>query len=64
MACGLPGSGMSRLARRLEDTLHAIRCSPDEGIHALLLNIYHETKCQQIELYSLSVPADVLFDRV
>ena len=55
---------MSRLARRLEDTLHAIRCSPDEGIHALLLNIYDETKCQQIELYSLSVPADVLFDRV
>lgn len=49
IVCGLPGSGKTTLARRLETKLHAIRFSPDEWINALSLDIYDEAMRQKIE---------------
>ncbi|HEX4575918.1 MAG TPA: AAA family ATPase [Edaphobacter sp.] len=49
IVCGLPGSGKTTVARRLEDKLHAIRLSPDEWINALSLNLYDEARREKIE---------------
>jgi predicted kinase len=49
IVCGLPGSGKTTLARRLETRLHAIRFSPDEWIRALSLDIYDEARREKIE---------------
>jgi predicted kinase len=49
IVCGLPGSGKTTLARRLETRLHAIRFSPDEWIRALSLDLYDEARREKIE---------------
>jgi predicted kinase len=49
IVCGLPGSGKTTLARRLEDRLHAIRFSPDDWINALSLDVYDEAIRAKIE---------------
>ena len=47
--CGLPGSGKTTLAKRLETRLPAIRFSPDEWMDALSIDIYDEAKRGKIE---------------
>ena len=108
IVCGLPGSGKTTYAARLQDTLHAIRLCPDEWMDALSLDIWDEERRAKIEglqwklgqqllalgltviiewgtwgrserdalrvrahelgavveLHHLSVPTDVLFDRI
>jgi predicted kinase len=49
IVCGLPGSGKTTLARRLEQNLGAVRFSPDEWIQALSLNFYDEQRRARIE---------------
>jgi predicted kinase len=49
IVCGLPGSGKTTLARRLEGRLHAVRFSPDEWINALSLGLYDEASREKIE---------------
>ncbi len=49
IVCGLPGSGKTTLARRLESKLHAIRFAPDEWMTALSLDIYDEESREKIE---------------
>jgi predicted kinase len=49
IVCGLPGSGKTTLAKRLESSLRAIRFSPDEWMDALSLDIYDEARRGQIE---------------
>ena len=49
IVCGLPGSGKTTLAKRLEGKLHAIRLSPDEWLNALALDIYDEARREKIE---------------
>src|SRR5208282_4573232 len=49
IVCGLPGSGKTTLAKRLEATLRAIRFCPDEWMGALSLDIYDEGKRAKIE---------------
>ena len=49
IVCGLPGSGKTTLAKRLESELHAIRFCPDEWMEALSLDIYDEEKRGKIE---------------
>ncbi|HEY6376622.1 MAG TPA: ATP-binding protein, partial [Edaphobacter sp.] len=49
IVCGLPGSGKTTLAKRLEGKLHAIRFSPDEWINALSLDLYDEARREKIE---------------
>jgi predicted kinase len=47
--CGLPGSGKTTYARRLEAELRAIRLCPDEWIDALALNLWDEPARAKIE---------------
>jgi predicted kinase len=49
IVCGLPGSGKTTLARRLEHRLRAIRFAPDEWMSALSMDIYDEAMRQKIE---------------
>ncbi len=47
--CGLPGSGKTTLAKCLEESLQAIRLSPDEWMDALSINLYDEESRAKIE---------------
>ena len=49
IVCGLPGSGKTTLAKKLESLHHAIRFAPDEWMNALSIDIYDESKRAQIE---------------
>lgn len=108
IVCGLPGSGKTTLAKRLEGKLHAVRLAPDEWMDSLSINLYDEDMRAKIEalqwefgqrllrlglvviiewgtwgrterdalrlgardlgaaveLYYLSAPSDILFDRI
>jgi predicted kinase len=60
IVCGLPGSGKTTLAKRLESSLHAIRFSPDEWMAALSLDIYDEAKREKIEALQWKLAQDLL----
>jgi predicted kinase len=60
IVCGLPGSGKTTLAKRLERGLHAIRFSPDEWLDALSLDIYDEDRRQRIETLQWKSTQDLL----
>ena len=49
IVCGLPGSGKTTHAKRLEAKLGAIRFSPDEWMDALSLDLFDEGKREKIE---------------
>ena len=47
--CGLPGSGKTTLARRLEHSYAAVRFSPDDWMTALAINLHSEADRARIE---------------
>lgn len=47
--CGLPGSGKTTRARRLEGSLDAVRLCPDEWMEALALDIHDESARARVE---------------
>lgn len=49
IVCGLPGSGKTTLATALENSLGAIRFSPDDWMEALSINLWDEEKRARIE---------------
>ena len=49
IVCGLPGSGKTTHAKRLEEDLGAVRFCPDEWMQALSLSLHDEDKRAQIE---------------
>ena len=49
VVCGLPGSGKTTHAKRLEEELGAVRFNPDEWMQALSLSLHDEDKRAQIE---------------
>ena len=49
IVCGLPGSGKTTYAARLQDALHAIRLCPDEWMDALSIDIWDEERRAKIE---------------
>jgi predicted kinase len=49
IVCGLPGSGKTTLAQALENSLGAIRFSPDDWMDALSINLWDEEKRARIE---------------
>ena len=51
IVCGLPGSGKTTLAKCLEESLDAVRLSPDEWMDALSINLYNEDMRAKIEAF-------------
>ena len=49
IVCGLPGSGKTTYARRLEARFPAVRFCPDEWMDALSLDLWDEASRQKIE---------------
>jgi predicted kinase len=49
IVCGLPGSGKTAHAKRLQAKLGAIRFSPDEWMDALAVDLYDEARREKIE---------------
>ena len=58
--CGLPGSGKTTLARKLEQALGAIRFCPDEWMEALALDLYDEDRRAKIEALQWTMAQDLL----
>lgn len=58
--CGLPGSGKTTHAKRLENSLNAIRFSPDEWMDALSLDIYDEGMRAKIEALQWELARNLL----
>lgn len=51
IVCGLPGSGKTTLAKCLEESLDAVRLSPDEWMGAFSINLYDEDVRTKIESF-------------
>ena len=58
--CGLPGSGKTTFAKRLEESLGAVRLSPDEWMDALSINLYDEEFRAKIEALQWKVGQKLL----
>lgn len=60
IVCGLPGSGKTTLAKRLEGRLRAIRFSADEWMNALSLDLYDAGRREKIEALQWKFAQDLL----
>jgi predicted kinase len=58
--CGLPGSGKTTLAKRLERKVRGIRFSADEWIQVLSLDLYDEERRGKIEALQWKFAQDLL----
>jgi predicted kinase len=58
--CGLPGSGKTTLAKRLEESLHAVRLAPDEWMDALAIDLYDEASRARIEALQWKLAQELL----
>lgn len=57
LICGLPGSGKTTLALKLEEKFNAVRFSPDEWILRIVGDVFNENARASIE----AVQADLAF---
>jgi predicted kinase len=60
IVCGLPGSGKTTHAKRLESSLRAIRFAPDEWMDALALDIYDEARREKVEALQWKLTQELL----
>jgi predicted kinase len=60
IVCGLPGSGKTTLAKRLERNARGIRFSADEWIQVLSLDLYDEERRGKIEALQWKFAQDLL----
>ena len=60
LVCGLPASGKTTLAKRIERELPALRLTPDDWMNGLGLNLWNEQKRAHIEALQWQVAQRVL----
>ena len=60
MICGLPGSGKTTLAKRLEAEWNALRLTPDEWMERLGCDGYDETRREVVEALQWEIAQRVL----
>ena len=60
LLCGLPGSGKTTLAKKLEHERHALRLSPDDWMWSLSIDLYDEAKRAAVEALQWEVAARAL----
>src|SRR4051794_13576515 len=60
IVCGLPGSGKTTHARKLQAQLRAIRFCPDEWMEALSLNLYDAPTRDKIGALQWKVAQELL----
>lgn len=60
LICGLPGSGKTTLGKRLEQTGHGVRFSPDEWLHRLGIDFYDEAGRERVEALQWSLAQQLL----
>ncbi len=60
IVCGLPGSGKTTLAKRLQEKLRAIRLAPDEWMDALAINLWDEASRAKIEALQWQLAQELL----
>jgi len=60
LVCGLPGSGKTTYAKRLEARLGTIRFCPDEWMLALALGLYDEDRRARIEALQWQLGRELL----
>jgi predicted kinase len=60
IVCGLPGSGKTTLAKRLERRLSAVRLAPDEWMDALSINLHDEESRAKIEALQWKLGQELL----
>jgi hypothetical protein len=60
LICGLPGSGKTTLAKRLERDLPALRLEPDEWMARIVGNGYDEAKRAAVEAVQWDIAARAL----
>ncbi len=60
LICGLPGSGKTTLARRLERDLPALRLAPDEWMARIVGDGYDEAKRAAVEAVQWEIAARAL----
>jgi predicted kinase len=60
IVCGLPGSGKTTHAKRLEGEFGAVRFSPDEWMSALSLDLFDQEKRAKIEALQWKLSQELL----
>jgi predicted kinase len=60
IVCGLPGSGKTTHARRIEQQLRAVRLSADDWMNALSIGIYDEAMRARIEALQWKLARELL----
>jgi AAA domain len=60
IVCGLPGSGKTTHARKLEQNLHAVRFCADEWMNAIGINLWESGARQRIEKLQWNTARQVL----
>jgi predicted kinase len=58
--CGLPGSGKTTLAKKLELALSAVRFCPDEWMEKLSIDLYDEDRRTKIESLQWEIAQNIL----
>jgi predicted kinase len=60
IVCGLPGSGKTTLAKKLERTLGAIRLCPDEWMQQLAIDLWDEPRRANVEALQWTLAQQLL----
>lgn len=60
LMCGLPGSGKTTLARRLEEEMPAVRLPPDEWMGKRALDLFNSSKRRRVERLQLVLAGRLL----